>query len=162
MMKGTASQGEVPPVGLADKSKDAASTPMRAKVKNTFLHFEDEDGDMQLGAEDGPLSRSMPIGAFNRALEVERGDAAGAEATTPAPTSQVAEHPKTSSGKKPSVKIAISPEEYKEAIGHRTSHNDQSCAEDFTDEVPAFPSTPIYGGGTPKCATSAPTPLRLE
>lgn len=156
---------------LALKEGLAPASEVRAVVKNTFLHFEEDAEDKP----PSPLSRSMPIGAFSHALKAEflqqiTQPRSPCRATPSAVVTVIEEEPLT-----PQMPQATAPVEQP----HRTRHKHRTprsarkkrpnlrpglhwepCME--PEVVAGLPRTPLAGGGTPRSSTSSATPLCLE
>jgi hypothetical protein len=165
------SNGEGPPMVNSRIPKEglAPVSGGRFVVKNTFIHFEEEDADDK---PPSPLSRSMPIGAFNHTLKAEllqqtvqwplqprspcrAAPMAVAPVIEEEPTSP--QLPKVTAPVGKTKKPRMPRSARKKRPNLRPGTEWEPCME---PEV--MPRTPIAGGGTPRSLTSSATPLCLE
>eukprot|EP00746_Dinoflagellata_sp_MGD_P014340 gnl/MRDRNA2_/MRDRNA2_131384_c0_seq1.p1 gnl/MRDRNA2_/MRDRNA2_131384_c0~~gnl/MRDRNA2_/MRDRNA2_131384_c0_seq1.p1 ORF type:complete len:316 (-),score=54.84 gnl/MRDRNA2_/MRDRNA2_131384_c0_seq1:83-1030(-) len=168
----------VPKARLAPKEGLAPASEVRAVVKNTFLHFEEDEDKPP-----SPLSRSMPIGAFNHALKAEllqqttqpRSPCRAAPTAVATVIEEEPLSPQMPQATAPVDQPATAPAEqlHRPRHKHRTPRSARKkrlnlrpglhwepCVE--PEVFSALPRTPIAGGGTPRSSTSSATPLCLE
>jgi len=157
----------VPKEGLVKGSE------VRAVVKNTFLHFEEPGNDDRPSS---PLSRSMPIVAFNHALKAELLQQTiqprSPQIVQPSAVATVIEDEQLGS----QVPLESAPVALQHCSRPRKRRTPRSARKKRpnlptgTEWEPCrepevfsmLPRTPIAGGGTPRTSTSSATPLCLE
>lgn len=168
---------EEPPVTNSELRKEGLVTAseVRAVVKNTFLHFEEETMDDKPSS---PLSRSMPIGVFNHTLKAELlqrklPPRSPCRLQPPAVAAIIEEERITSSLQHPpqSAPLALQPcsrprkrriprSARKKRLNGRTGPEWEPCVE--PEALGPLPRTPIVGECTPRTSTSSATTLCLE
>lgn len=172
--------GEEPPLrSLVPKEGLTPASEVRAVVKNTFLHFEEEDTDDK---PPSPLSRSMPIGMFNHTLKAEllqqtiqpRSPSRAAPTAVATVIEEEPLSPQAPQAALPVVqqhhprkkyRIPRSARKKRLQLANQLQRGLQGlewepCVE--PEVVPILPSTPMAGGATPRSSTSSATTLCLQ